>query len=99
MAVNLVGALRAPLAELADKDARLADYLRRAAHGLAATLNEARLRDGQEQAALLAQANESISDVYAALELAEARGHLQRKDTSTARQYLDREHDLMYELG
>jgi hypothetical protein len=95
IAIKLVGALREPIARLHEADAGLADYLRRASHQLAVSLNEARWHEGQVAAWLLHVADESLSDIYAAVELAQARGHLDRAAFDGARKLIDMEHDLL----
>ncbi len=95
VAVKLVAALRGPIDTLRGIDKGLADYLRRSAHHLAVAINEARWHDGEAHTLLLRQASDNISEVYAALQLAEQWGHLDRSSLTAPRALLDLEQDLL----
>src|SRR5437764_12559575 len=91
IAVELVGRLRGPIERLWGIDRGLAEFLRRASAKLAVTVDELRWHDEREQAALVARAQEYVSELYAGLQLADSWGHLDADTVSAARLLLDAE--------
>jgi len=97
VAVELVQRLKAPIAQLAAADRGLADYMRRASCRLAVAINEARWHEGLQRQERVRDALENVSEVYSALSLAEAWGHLDGGAIAGARVLLDRELELLSE--
>jgi four helix bundle protein len=98
IAIELVGALREPVARLARSDRNLADQVRRAASSVALNIAEARRRDGRDRTHLLRVAAGSAAEVRAALDVAAAWGHLDVASLASAGALLDRELAMLWRL-
>jgi hypothetical protein len=95
IAHELVARLRGPIERLHLADPGLAVYLRRAACQLAVSLNEARYEDEAQQVKLIERAEENVAEIFGALELAEAWGHMETEVVAGARLLLDAEMALL----
>jgi hypothetical protein len=95
VAVELVARLKDPIARLADVDRGLAEFMRRASCRLAVAINEARWHEGEVRAELVRKAMENVSEVYSALQLAEAWNRLDAVSIAAARVLLDREMEML----
>jgi four helix bundle protein len=98
VAIELVAALREPVARLARTDRDLADQVRRAASSVALNVSEANQRVGRDRVHLFRVAAGSAAEVRAALAVAEAWGHVERASLTTARELLDRELAMLWRL-
>lgn len=77
VAVQMVRALRQPVARIAEHDASLAVQLRRAASSVPLNLSEGRRRAGKDRRHLWRIAAGSADEVAACLRVAEAWGYLE----------------------
>ena len=98
VAVQLVGALRAPVEGLARRDRNLADQVRRAASSVALNVSEGNRRCGKDRLHLFRIAAGSAAEVRTALDVAEAWGHLDGGVLGDARALLDRELAMLWRL-
>ncbi|HEV8323526.1 MAG TPA: four helix bundle protein [Myxococcota bacterium] len=90
VSLQLIGALRAPVAQLQSHDADLANQLRRAASSVALNLGEGRRRAGRDRAFMFRVAAGSAAEVRAALLVAQAWGHFEAATASEALALVDR---------
>ena len=98
VAIQLVSKLKAPLAELARYDTDLARQARRAASGIALSLDEGRRRAGKDRLHLFRIAAGSAAETRTALRLAEAWGYLDGGTLIDAGALLDRELAMLWRL-
>jgi four helix bundle protein len=98
VAIEIVAALREPVARLARSDRELADQIRRAASSVALNVSEARRREGRDRAHLFRVAAGSAAEVRAALDVAQAWGHVDGAVLAAARALLDRELAMLWRL-
>ncbi len=89
-AVQLVAALRAPLARVQQHDRDLAGQTRRAASSVALNLGEGQRRAGADRVQCFRIAAGSAAEVGVALRVAEAWGYLDATGLVEARGLLDR---------
>jgi four helix bundle protein len=90
VSLQLIGALRAPLAKLQSLDSDLANQLRRAASSVSLNLGEGRRRAGRDRSFHFRVAAGSAGEVRAALVVAQAWGHLEAPAVSEAQALVDR---------
>jgi four helix bundle protein len=99
VAIQLVAALREPVTRLERVDRDLASQIRRAASGVALTLDEGRRREGKDRLHLFRVAAGSAAEVRTALRVAEAWGHLDGATLELVRALLDRELAMLWRLA
>lgn len=90
VSLELVRALRAPLANLRTHDANLENQIRRAASSIALNLAEGRRRTGKDRAHFFRIAAGSADEVRAALHVAEAWGYADHDQLERPLELLDR---------
>jgi four helix bundle protein len=90
VALDLIRALREPLATIAQRDPDLAQQLRRAAASVPLNLSEGRRRSGKDRLHLWRVAAGSADEVVASLRVAEAWGHIPASAIATALALCDR---------
>lgn len=97
VSIELAKALRQPIERLRRRDRSLADQLQRAVQSVVLNVAEGARRNGRDRQHLFAIASGSAAEVRAALDLAEAFGHVDA--TPTARLLLDREMAMLWRLS
>lgn len=90
VALDLIRALREPLATIAQRDPDLAQQLRRAAASVPLNLSEGRRRSGKDRLHLWRVAAGSADEVAASLRVAEAWGHIPASAIAPALALCDR---------
>jgi four helix bundle protein len=98
VSLELVQALRAPLAALGQRDPSLAEQLRRAAASVPLNLGEGRRRMGKDRIHLWRVAAGSAGEVLAALRTAEAFGYLAPSSVAPAFGLCDRVLAMLWRL-
>jgi four helix bundle protein len=90
LSLQLICALRAPLARLQQHDASLANQLCRAASSVSLNLSEGRRRVGKDRLHLWRIAAGSADEVRAALRVAQAWGYIEQELVAESLALLDR---------
>jgi four helix bundle protein len=98
VAAQLVGSVRSAIDRLAQKDASLADQLRRASSSVLLNIAEGARRVGKDRAHHYRIAAGSAAEVGAALDVASAWGYLDEGALDEIRRILDRELGLLWGL-
>ena len=98
VAVELVSALRAPVASIAAKDADLAKQLRRAAASVPLNIGEGNQRCGGDRLHHFRIAAGSAAETLAALRVAQAWGYADREALASALSLCDRVKAMLWRL-
>ena len=98
LSLDLVRCLRTPLIALAQRDASLADQLRRAAASIPLNLAEGRSRAGKDRLHAWRIASGSARELVAGLHVAEAWGHLAAPDIAAPLASCDRLLGMLWRL-
>ena len=98
VALETIGALRAPVSVLEKTDRGLADQIRRAASSVVLNLQEGRGRMGKDRRQCWRIAAGSAREVRAALEVARAWGHVGADVVGPALALLDRELAMLWRM-
>ena len=98
VSLELVSALREPVARLERSDADLARQLRRAVTSTCLCLSEGRLREGRDRRHLFRVAAGSAAEVATALSVAEAWGYIGAAELARARSLVDRLRAMLWRL-
>ena len=98
LAIEVVRALRDPVAKLRQRDPDLADQVRRAANSVALNLDEGRWRTGKDRSNRFRIAAGSAGELRTALQLAEDWGDVSPSEVAQVRTVLDRLIAILWRL-
>jgi four helix bundle protein len=98
VALDLIHALRTPVASIQRADKSLADQIRRAASSIALNVSEARRRDGKDREYLFRVASGSAAETKTGIEVAQAWGYVGVESVAPALVLLDRLLALLWRL-
>jgi four helix bundle protein len=98
VSLELIRALRDPIARIATKDASLAQQLRKAAASIPLNVAEGRRRTGKDRHHHWRIASGSAEEVRACLDVASAWGYIEDDAATAALELLDRVLAMLYKM-